>query len=282
VLSRGQHDAAGARAHLAYVSRGGELEIETDEGERVRGDQARDQVLDSWDLDLEEERPRSDLQAFSRREPPKLFHKVTLSMPPGTSPEKVLGAARNFAREQFALKHRYALVLHTDEPHPHVHLLVKAQSEQGKRLHIQKATLRDWRRQFAHQLRDLGVWANATERAARGKIRKAKTDGVYRTGVRRESHHIRTRVEAVARDILSGKAVSEPGRWRLLATRRAVEEGWLGASQLLDAQGHPELAREVRRFVSQLPPVKTERELIAEQLRERTKATRVRDDAPSR
>jgi hypothetical protein len=238
-------------------------------------------VLDSWDLDLEEERPRSDLQAFSRREPPKLFHKVTLSMPPGTLSEKVRAGARNFAREEFALKHRYVMVLHTDEPHPHVHLLIKAQSEQGKRLHIQKATLRDWRRQFARQLRALGVPANATERAARGKTRKAKTDGIYRTGARRESHHARARVEAVARDLLNGKAVSAPGRERLLATRRAVEEGWLGASELLDAQGHPDLAREVRRFVQQLPPVRTEHELIAEQLRERAKA-RGRDDDPSR
>ncbi|MGO9932281.1 MAG: relaxase/mobilization nuclease domain-containing protein [Steroidobacteraceae bacterium] len=37
----------------------------------------------------------------------------------------VLEAARNFAREEFALKHRYALVLHTDEPHPHMHLIAQ-------------------------------------------------------------------------------------------------------------------------------------------------------------
>jgi hypothetical protein len=38
------------------------------------------------------------------------------SMPAGTPPEKVLTAVQNFAREEFALKHRYAMVLHTDEP----------------------------------------------------------------------------------------------------------------------------------------------------------------------
>ena len=36
-------------------------------------------------------------------------------------------------------KHRYAMVLHTDEPHPHVHMVVKAVSEEGVRLNIQKA-----------------------------------------------------------------------------------------------------------------------------------------------
>jgi hypothetical protein len=60
----------------------------------------------------------------------------------GTPTDKVLGAVRNFAREEFYGQHRYALVLHTDEPQPHVHLVLKAVSEQGVRLNIQKATLR--------------------------------------------------------------------------------------------------------------------------------------------
>lgn len=58
------------------------------------------------------------------------------SMPAGTPPEKVQEAVRNFAREEFALKHRYAFVLHTDQPHPHVHMVVKALSEQGVRLNM--------------------------------------------------------------------------------------------------------------------------------------------------
>jgi hypothetical protein len=33
-------------------------------------------------------------------------------MPAGTLPNKVLVAVRTFAREEFALKHRYAMVLH--------------------------------------------------------------------------------------------------------------------------------------------------------------------------
>jgi hypothetical protein len=54
------------------------------------------------------------------------IHNVILSMPKGTDPAKLLSAGREFAREQFALKHRYALVLHTDPAHPHVHVVVKA------------------------------------------------------------------------------------------------------------------------------------------------------------
>ena len=74
-----------------------------------------------------------------RPKPPKFVHKLMFSMPPGTPPDKVLGAVRNFAREEFWGQHRYAFALHTDEDHPHVHLVLKAVSEQGVRLNIKKA-----------------------------------------------------------------------------------------------------------------------------------------------
>jgi len=121
-------------------------------------------------LDLEEDRRHGDLGPLKDRSPPKLVHKILFSMPPGTPPKKVLEAVKDFAREEFALKHRYAMVLHTDEPHPHVHVVVKAVSEQGVRLNIRKATLRGWRKEFARHLRAHGVEANATERAVRGNV----------------------------------------------------------------------------------------------------------------
>src|SRR2546427_4173196 len=61
----------------------------------------------------------------------------------------LLTAVKNFAREEFGLKHRYAMVLHTDEPHPHVHMVVKAMGDDGRRLNIRRETLRGWRREFA-------------------------------------------------------------------------------------------------------------------------------------
>jgi type IV secretory pathway VirD2 relaxase len=79
------------------------------------------------------------------------------------------------------------MVLHTDEAHPHVHLVVKAVSEQGERLNIRKATLRNWRQQFATHLRELGVAANATDRAVRGQHRTPKHDAIYRAMQRNES-----------------------------------------------------------------------------------------------
>jgi hypothetical protein len=59
----------------------------------------------------------------------------------------------------------------SDQEHPHVHVVVKAVSEQGVMLNIRRAVLREWRRDLAQYLRDLGVEANATERAVRGETR---------------------------------------------------------------------------------------------------------------
>jgi hypothetical protein len=272
VLTRGGQDLGAVQRHLAYLDRKGDLPIETDEDERIQGRAVEKDLLKDWDLEVEEHRRRADLGARKDRSPPKLVQKVLFSMPPETPPEKVLKAVRNFAREEFALKHRYAMVLHTDEPHPHVHMVIKAVSEQGVRLNIRKATLRDWRRRFAEQLRRQGVAAHATERAVRGGSRTRKTDGIYRANLRGESTHVRDRAVAVASQLGEGGFRVEEGKWTLRATRRQVEEGWRAVGEILVAQGHPELAAEVRRFVQDMPRPCTEREQIASGILARTRS----------
>lgn len=159
-------------------------------------------------------------------------------MPPGTPPDTVLQAVRNFAREEFALTHRYAMVLHTDEPHPHVHMVVKAVSEQGIRLNIKKAMLWAWRSEFARHLRDLGVPANATECAVRGETKTHKLDGIYRAMQRGDSTHMRERLWAVAAEPFNQLATKESGKTTLLQIRRAVLHGWSSLKDLLSHQSH--------------------------------------------
>ena len=278
VLSRGGQGLKAVGRHFAYLNRDGEVEIETDDGQRLSGEGVEKELLEDWDLDLEEHRRRSDLESRSSRPPPKLVHKLMFSMPAGTPPDKVLAAVKSFAREEFGLKHRYALVLHTDEPHPHVHMVVKAVSEHGVRLNIRKAMLREWRREFARHLRALGIAANATDRGVRGESRLAKRDGIYRAEHRGESRHTRARAEAVAAELLKGNLRVEAGKTKLLKTRRAVERGWWAVSDILIAEGRPELAAQVRRFSAQMPPPRTDRELIAEALRRHTRGAPARDD----
>jgi hypothetical protein len=266
VLPKDSNNLRSVARHLNYIGRYGKLELETDDGERVQGKDAGQRLLEDWDLDLEKDRRESNLASVPGRSP-KLVHKIMLSMPPGTPAKGVLEAARNFAREEFALKHRYALVLHTDEPHPHVHLVVKAVSERGVRLNIRKATLREWRREFARHLREQGIAANATERAVRGETRTHKTDGIYRATLRGDSTHTRARAEAVASELLNGNVRTEPGRSKLIETRKDVERGWGATSESLASQGHGDLATRIGTFVAQMPPPQTDAERIAGTLR---------------
>jgi Relaxase/Mobilisation nuclease domain len=283
VLSRGGQDLQAVRRHFDYLRLRdeGELELETDDGQHLSGPSASKKLLKDWDLDLEEHRRRVDLDARGSRSP-KLVHKLMFSMPAGTPPEKVLTAVKNLAREEFGLKHRCAMVLHTDEPHPHVHMVVKAVSEQGVRLHIRKATLREWRREFARHLRAQGVAANATERAVRGESRASKSDGVYRAEARGESRYTRERAEAVARELAKGDLRVESGKEKLVQTRKEVDRGWRAANAILQNEGHSELAADVSRFVARMPPPQTKKEQIASELLEHTREPPVKDLSPSR
>src|SRR6185437_11009509 len=227
-------------------------ELETDDGQHIKGPHVPRQLADDWDLDLHQHPGQSRFSENSRK-PPKLVHKLLLSMPPGAPPKGVLNAARNFLREEFALKHRYAFVLHTDEPHPHVHVVLKAVSEQGVRLHIKKATLRHWRQQFARHLREQGIPANATERAVRGQVRGTQKDGIYRAMQRGQSTHVRERAEGVARDLTRGRLPPEEGGARIRTTRADVVKGWSAVVDDLEREGQTELAHVIRRFVHDMP-----------------------------
>lgn len=279
VLSRGATDVGSVARHLDYIGRRGEVDIETDEGRSLRGDEAGQRLAKDWDLELDQYRSRADLVARPRQNPPRLVHKLIFSMPTGTPPKKVLAAVQNFAREEFGAQHRYAMALHTDEPHPHVHLVVKAISERGERLNIRNATRRRWRARFAEELRKLGVPANATERQVRGQAQTTKRDGIYRATQRGESRFMRQRVEAVAAEIAVHRRVAAPGRAKLLATRADVEHGWQQVSELLERQGRLDLAKRVRAFTAGMKAPKTDQEQIAGALMEKIPGKR---SAPER
>jgi hypothetical protein len=64
----------------------------------------------------------------------------------------------------------------TDEPHPHVHMVLKAMTEGWEyHLNIPKPMLRKWRKAFAHHLCALDVQAKATRRIASREYLSAGT-----------------------------------------------------------------------------------------------------------
>jgi len=274
VLPKSANTLTAVRKHLAYIGRRGELDLETDDGERLRGTRVGKDLVEDWDLELDDYRRKSDLSATRGRESARLVHKIIFSMPASTPPEKVLTAVKNFAREEFALKHRYVMALHTDTPSPHVHLVIKAVSEQGQRLHIRKAALREWRSGFAHHLRALGVAASATPRYVRGEISVRKSDGIYRAGLRGESTFLSKQAETIQQELKGGKLLVESGKTDLIETRNEIRRAWLAVEGILIRDRQPELAAQVRQFVGRMPPVETEKEGLARKLLRQAKEKR--------
>lgn len=265
-VTGGGKSGGAVAAHFAYISRKGELEIETDDGQRVTGKEDTKALLKDWHLDLIAGQYRWNAATAPDARRVKLVHNIVFSMPSPTPPDKVLAAAKHFAQEKFGLQHRYAMVLHTDQPNPHVHMVVKAESELGHRLHIDKPMLRQWREDFAQAMREQGVDANATPRVIRGRNRGKTPDSIYRAQQRGESRALRERVTSVAQELARTRTVRDPGRDRLLNSRKTLISGWTNIAETLDAQGEISLAGDVRHFVKTLPRVLTDRERVALQL----------------
>jgi hypothetical protein len=274
-VSGGGRSVGGVEAHLSYIGREGSLEVEMDDGRRLMGRNFQKAIVLDWDLDLEDHRRQDAHSVRGRPKPFKLVHNVIFSMPPGTPPDKLLKAVRRLADDQFGLKHRYAMALHTDEAHPHVHLVVKAMSEQGRRLNIRKATLREWRRNFAAHLREQGLAANATERAVRGQVRTKKLDAIFRSGERNESFYERKRLHELAAKAPSAIARHQRGKAVLEQTRSDVVAGWYAVAQRLQEEGDYLLADDVRAFIVRMAPATTDQEQLARNAADRARGKKI-------
>lgn len=292
-VTGGGRDPDTAEAHIDYIDRKGELEVLTDDGEALKGKDVADFIVKDWKLEtVIHQRHREAPLPGEKDNRAKLVHNIVLSMPQGTPPQKVLEAAQFFARENFALNHRYAMVLHdpaTDPKrdktesgkNPHVHLVVKAVSETDERLYIRKDTLQIWREQFAQALRDRGVEANATPAAIRGKGKSSAKTAIHqhqerieqwRSGAQDEQHKpvastlLQSRVEQVINELVNGVEPDLPGKEKLKATRQAVMDSWVATENALREAGFPEKADQVVEFIKTLPPVKSDYDVLKDKM----------------
>jgi len=294
-ISGGGRDADGVQAHFEYIDRHGKLDIETDHGEVLQGKTAATELINDWALDYGavpgSPHSRSKVGPDGKRRQPRQAFNIVLSMPAGTPPQKVLQAVKKFAREEFAHQHRYAMALHAEEKgkhgmHPHVHLVVKAEHEyDGSRLNPRKADLQRWRERFAEYLTELGVAATATRREDRGFVKTHKKTPIYRAAHREpknngssvrpvppntaagDSVFMRKKLEAVKRELRANNTVADRDGYRSLMNVRArVNERYGEAIQWLRQQGREEEARRFELMRRNLPPVRSEKQLIADAL----------------
>ena len=181
-------------------------------------------------------------------------------------------------------------LLHTDQAHPHVHLVVKAEGNHGKRLYIDKPMLREWREDFARMMREQGIAANATPRVVRGRNNGKGHEGIFRAHRHGESYAFREKVMAMAIELNRKGYFAESSHAKLVETREAVVANWMTIAERLDRHGQLTLAGDVRHFAKHLPPVRTDMERYAAQfvrhLAESRKARRdcepAERDAPAR
>lgn len=155
---------AHAKSNLTYIARHGEIDLENERGEVIRGKEELKTLATDWNADIED-RGRGKNQRDTMH--------LILSMPGTDNPIAMHNATRRFAAETFG-NHEYVFALHNDTDNHHCHLTVKCRGFDGKQLHVAKGDPQAWRETFAEYLRAEGVAAEATPRVARGVTRKAE------------------------------------------------------------------------------------------------------------
>ncbi len=242
-----QRGGGHVKAHLDYIGRKGEVDIETRDGEILTTKEDVAERAAEWS-DTLQWRSRPTVSSVS----------LIFSMPEGTDPDKVLGAVRALAHAELSDNHDYVLALHTDTPRPHVHLTVQAEGLDRKRFNPRPVQLNRFRERFARELRARGVAAEATPRRARGQgiagssMALVKLRGRLRTEGSRQitQSDRRTNEQAIAvaqgQDQLPPFIAAGTVRWQEI--RRAYQQ----TADSLDATGQTddrELAKDVRTFL---------------------------------
>jgi type IV secretory pathway VirD2 relaxase len=260
-------DPGHLRAHLDYVSRNGELDLETQDGTVVSGRGAVRDLAADWAAEQLQDRRTRAGAPFS--------HSVVLSMPAGTDPIKLRDAARAFAADTFAGAHDCVFTLHTDTARPHVHLSICSRGHAGQRLNPRKADLEMWRQRFAQALRDRGVEAEATPRRARGVTRKPERGPIRRMRERHaagqgEEAQVRRSAYREAAKAAFGQVERLPWETQLTERQARVRGLYLAQAQVLRQSSDPAdqaLGGKVEAFVKSMPQPDSQRLALARELR---------------
>jgi type IV secretion system T-DNA border endonuclease VirD2 len=253
------------KAHLDYITRNGRLQAETQDGRCIVDRAGLRALHDDWLLaNAAESRGRNSPNATQSIA-------IILSMPPGTRPDRVEAAARTWARETFNGSHDWLMARHDDTDHPHVHVTVRAVGSNGLRLRPGPNDLQQWRERFARELRRLGVEAEATPRQARGKVQKAARLPVHKAEQRGIEPRVYMAEKKEAQQHAGSAALPQPRAWSrdIQARQDSIRRSYLAHAEAL-GQGDAadrQLARDIRRFVADMPVPLTRRQAMAVELR---------------
>ncbi len=166
-------------------------------------------------------------------------HRRRCSLQPARSPERSSGSATAMPWRCTRIRPTLTSIL-----------VVKAEDEYGRRLHVDKPMLREWREDFARTMREQGIAANATPRVIRGRNKGKARDGAFRAQRRGKSSAIRAKVTMIATELAKNGRFSEPARAKLVGNtkgrRRELDEdrGHAGPTRRGDSRRRRTVLRE--------------------------------------
>jgi hypothetical protein len=233
-VTGGGRGLAAIAAHFRYISKQGRLPIEDDRGVTHEGKEGVHDLVEQW---------RHAGARIAERSSRREAFNIMLSMPAGTPESALRDAARSFARKEL-WNHRYMMVLHTHQANPHVHLAVRAEGKDGKRLNPRKADLRRWREVFAEKLRERGIEAEASSQITRG-------------GSRRTERLWHRKAPDEGRD--RGPREGERAPVKLTRARRDAAQAWCEIAKALASSPDTEdrrLAQSIVQYARHLPGVR--------------------------
>lgn len=260
-------EAVRASEHLAYISRNGKIEVENDRGEVFNGRTQVGAIYREWI-----EKHDEDRREGSATDRTRITTSIVFSMPGTANAEAVKDAVRALARQEFQGRHDYAMALHTDTHHPHVHLTLRTVGENGQKLNLRKADLQRLRDTFAEKLRARGIEAESTPRHARGVTRRGEMTPVYKIRQRGGKPLADARkMRQVRRDLEDNGGRLPQKAWddALIARRNRVMATYDQAATILAGSADPkdrDLARETQQFAARLTETTTQRAEMARSL----------------
>ncbi|MBS9782725.1 MAG: relaxase/mobilization nuclease domain-containing protein [Arcobacter sp.] len=148
------------KAHIDYITRKDTLDLYADENIMYSGREEIKEFLENFNSNPINKIPNAnEISGVGKRE---AYHIVFSMKEHSKVPEKKLRKAVVKTLKKMYPDNEFALVFHGDTDNPHIHTVLKVKKSFGKRLDIRKNDLANIRRNFAKELNNLGIEAQAT------------------------------------------------------------------------------------------------------------------------
>ncbi len=151
----------GLKNHLHYISRNGEREIQSSDGEIFENYQQIKDAASSFGVN-EEILSEAQLAALGKKPKREVVHIIMSMQGKDAGLEKIRQAAHETIKENFPGQY-FVSATHDDTDNNHVHICMRARDEiRNKAINIDKDKLEKMRKDFARHLNERGIEATAT------------------------------------------------------------------------------------------------------------------------